>query len=139
MKGWWKSNMNVWFPFMYSQKWYCYFQNRIIMFCLPVPILKLYIFSKRFIYFQDRSVYFAAGKYVDRFWEYINHSQTHECGNLDWGRAIPRKGIHKWNFPCSVSFVDPFLNLGCWENPPKYTCQRRLSGRLVFRIMACFL
>ncbi len=32
----------------------------------------------------------------------INHSQTHECGNWDWGRAIPRKGIHKWDFLCSA-------------------------------------
>ncbi len=40
MKCWWKAYINVWFPFMYSQKWNCYFQNRIIiMFCLPVPTL----------------------------------------------------------------------------------------------------
>ncbi len=39
MKGRWESNKNVWFPFMYSQKWNCYFQNRIVMFCLPVPTL----------------------------------------------------------------------------------------------------
>ncbi len=32
----------------------------------------------------------------------INRSQTYECGNWDPGRAIPRKGIHKWDFPCSV-------------------------------------
>ncbi len=25
-------------------------------------------------------------QYVDRFWEYINHSQTHECESWDWGR-----------------------------------------------------
>ncbi len=37
MKGRWEFNINVWFPFMYSQKWNCYFQRRIIMFCLPVP------------------------------------------------------------------------------------------------------
>jgi len=41
-------------------------------------------------------------KYVDRSWENINRSQTHEYGNWDWGRAIPRKGIHKWDFRCSV-------------------------------------
>jgi|688.fasta_scaffold940407_2 hypothetical protein len=40
--------------------------------------------------------------YVDRSWKYINHSQIHECGNLDWGRAFPRKGIHTWDFPCSA-------------------------------------
>jgi hypothetical protein len=38
---------------------------------------------ERFIYSQDRSAYSAAGKYVDRFWEYINRSQTYECGNRD--------------------------------------------------------
>ncbi len=96
-KGRWESNINVWFPFMYSQKWFWYFQNRIIMFCHPVPV-----------YFQDRSAYSAAGKYVDRSWEYINRSQTHECGNWDWGCAIPRKGIHKWDFPCSVFYPNNF-------------------------------
>jgi hypothetical protein len=33
------------------------------------------------VYFQDRSAYSAAGKYVDRSWEYINRSQIYECGN----------------------------------------------------------
>ncbi len=41
---------------------------------------------------------FCCRKYMDWSWEYINCSQTHECGNLDWGRAIPRKGIYKWDF-----------------------------------------
>jgi hypothetical protein len=35
----------------------------------------------RFIYLHDRSAYSATGKYVDRSWEYINRSQTQECGN----------------------------------------------------------
>ncbi len=39
MKGRWEFIINVWFPSMYSQKWNCYFQNIIIMFCLPVPTL----------------------------------------------------------------------------------------------------
>ncbi len=84
-----------------SQKWNCYFQNRIIMFCPPVPTL---IYLERFIYFHDRSAYSPAGKYVLQSWEYnyINRSQTHECGNWNWGRAIPKKGIHKWDCPCSV-------------------------------------
>jgi hypothetical protein len=33
---------------------------------------------------------------------YINRSHTHECGNWDWGHTIPRKGIRKWDFLCSV-------------------------------------
>ncbi len=47
---------------------------------------------------------FCWRKYVDRSWVYIhvNRSQTHECGNWGWGRAIPRKGIHKWDFRCSA-------------------------------------
>jgi hypothetical protein len=31
---------------------------------------------ERSIYFQGQSAYSAAGKYVDRSWEYINGSQT---------------------------------------------------------------
>ncbi len=45
---------------------------------------------------------FCWRKYEVRSWEYINRSQTHECWNWDWGRAIPRKGIYKWNCRCSV-------------------------------------
>jgi hypothetical protein len=37
----------------------------------------------RFIYPHYRSAYSAVGKYVDRSWKYLNHSQTHECGNWD--------------------------------------------------------
>jgi hypothetical protein len=48
------------------------------------------------------SAYSAAGKYVDRSWEYINRSYTHECGNWDWGRAISFLGTHKWDFLCIV-------------------------------------
>ncbi len=73
-----------------------YFQNRIIMLCIPVPTL-IYMCE---IYISRISL--AAAKYVDGSWEYINRSQTHECENWDWGHAIARKGIHKWNFPCSV-------------------------------------
>jgi hypothetical protein len=57
---------------------------------------------ERFLYSHDRSAYSATGKYVDRSWEYINRSQTHECGNREWGRAIPFPGMHKWDFICSV-------------------------------------
>ncbi len=66
------------------------------------PYWKYKYSCERFIYFQDRSVYSAAGKYLDRFWEYINRSQTHECGNWNWGREIPFLGIRKWDFRCSA-------------------------------------
>jgi hypothetical protein len=38
---------------------------------------------ERIIYYHDGSAYSAAGKYVDQSWEYINRSQTHECGIWD--------------------------------------------------------
>jgi hypothetical protein len=31
---------------------------------------------------QDRSTYFHAAELTDQCWEYINRSQTHECGKL---------------------------------------------------------
>ncbi len=99
---------------MYSQKWSCYSQNRIIMFCLPVTTL-IYLWE---IYIFPGSVcLFCCRKYVDWSWEYINHSQTHECENWDWGRAIPRIGIHKWFFRCSVCCILSHINTD-WTLPP---------------------
>ncbi len=51
-----------------------YFKNIIIMFCLQIPVRDLYISS------ISLSTLLQA-KYVDRSWEYINHSQTHGCRN----------------------------------------------------------
>jgi hypothetical protein len=45
---------------------------------------------------------FCCRKYVDQSCENINRSQKHECGNWDWGGAIPRKGLHKCHFRCSA-------------------------------------
>ncbi len=60
MKGQWKSNTTVWFPFMYSHKLNCYFQNIIIKFCLPVPTLKylwdIYIFPESVCLFWCREI-----------------------------------------------------------------------------------
>ncbi len=36
---------------------------------------------ERFTYSHDPSAYSAAGKYVDRTWEFINCPRTHECVN----------------------------------------------------------
>ena len=74
-----------------------------------LPVSTFIYLWEIYIYFQDRSAYPAAGKYVDRSWEYINRTQTREYGNWDWGRAIPRKGIHKWDFSCSAVCGKPSL------------------------------
>jgi hypothetical protein len=33
---------------------------------------------------------------------YKSLTDAHECGNWDWGGAIPRKDIQKWDFRCSA-------------------------------------
>ncbi len=52
---------------------------------------------ERYMYSHDRSAYSSCRKYVDcgPILGIYNRSKTHECGNWDWGRATPRKGIHK--------------------------------------------
>jgi hypothetical protein len=39
---------------------------------------------------------------VNRSWEYISRSQTHECGNLERGPAVSFLGIHHSDLLCSV-------------------------------------
>jgi hypothetical protein len=78
---------------------------------------------ERFIYSHDVLPISAAGKYVDRSWEYINRSQTHECRNWDWGRAIPFLGIVVSNFRyCFFVFfmyVSAGPRLGPAQIPPE--------------------
>ncbi len=99
MKGRWESNFNVWFPFMYYQKWNCYFQNRIKMFYLPVPLQiylwKIYIFPGLVCLICCRKIFgpiLGIYKSLTDIWMW----------NWDWGHAIPRKEIHKWYFRSSV-------------------------------------
>ncbi len=101
-----------------------YFQYRIIMFCLPIPTL-IFLWEIYILYFEDRSVYFAAVKHVDR-------SQTHECGecgNWDWGRAISRKGIPKWDFNCSARLYLAEINPFRTRNRRIMTCRRAPTAR----------
>ncbi len=48
-----------------------------------------------------------------RSWKYINRSQTNECGNRDWRRAIPYLGKHKWDFCWSAGFSAEIRNRAC--------------------------
>ncbi len=98
-KGQWESNINVWFPFKCSQKWTCYFQNRIIMFCLPVPTL---IYLWEICIFPGSDCLVCCWEIFGPILGKYKSLTTLECGNWDWGRAIPRKGTHKRDFPCSA-------------------------------------
>ncbi len=51
------------------------------------------------IYIFPGLVYiFPPAEQADPSWEYIIRSQTHECGNWDWGLDIPFLGIFVSNF-----------------------------------------
>ncbi len=81
------------------------------------------------IYIFPRSVcLFCWRTYVDRSWDYINRSQTHECGNWGWGRAIPRKGIHQWDFLCSAGMVVPNIHTGKIQQASPDSCSGRPSA-----------
>ncbi len=71
---------------------------------------------------------FPPAEKADPSWEYIIRSQTHECGNGDWGPDIPFLGIFVSNFRhfffavqyvCSKIFLPSpiqahlFCNLSC--------------------------
>ncbi len=99
MKGRWESNMNVWFPLLYSQKWNCAVSlfpkqnyNVLFSFCFQIPTL-IYLWE---IYIFPPSVclFCCSGPIL----EYINRSQTHECRNWDWSHASPFPEIHKFDF-----------------------------------------
>ncbi len=84
------------------------------------------------IYIFPRSVcLFCWRKYVDRSWDYINRSPTYECWNWGWGHAIPRKGIHQWDFRCSVctSICRDLL-----QESRDYCRARQLEGTLGFTL-----
>ncbi len=80
--------------YMYFQKWNCaqcaasLFPKQNYNVLSPNFYTPIYLWEIYCIYFQNQSVCYAAAKY--------------ECGNWDWGRTIPRKVIHKWDFRCSA-------------------------------------
>jgi hypothetical protein len=81
----------------YSQK-----RNRVatVLISTFMCLWAIYIFPQSICLFCCR-------KYVDRSWEYINSSQTHESGNLDWGHTVSRKVIHKGDFWFSLQCTLP--------------------------------
>jgi hypothetical protein len=102
--GRWESNINVWFPFMYSEKWNCA--------ASLVPKQNCNVLSPNaYTHISVRDLYISriglSMLLQPNIWSDLGNilipSQTHEYGNWDWGRAILRKGVHKWDFRCSVT------------------------------------
>ncbi len=59
--------------------WPCYFQNRIIKLCLPISTF-MYLWANHIIpWLVCRE---------NRWWEYINRSQIHECRNWERSSAV---------------------------------------------------
>ncbi len=90
--------------------------------------------------FPRWSCRFCWRKYVDRSWEYINRSQTHECRYWRWGCAIPRKGIYffflRQKYINGIAFAvypppPPHKKLSSIIQVPSSKFQCRVSGKLV--------
>ncbi len=97
MKGRWESNTNVWFPFMYSQKWNCAAS------LFPVfQFLHSYTCERYSIYFSRICLSILLQPISGTILWIYKLLTDPECMNWDWGYAIPFSGIHKLDFWYSV-------------------------------------
>ncbi len=122
--------MRIQFRFMYSQKWKCaalFFQNRIIMFCLPIFTF-MYLWA---VYIFPGSVCLFCCSQMGRPILEIYKSLTDESRNWEWDRAV-LLGIHKSDFRYSVEDYKADYIHGPESRVPevlkywtKYTCKKQ--------------
>ncbi len=93
MKGQWESNINVWFPCMYSQKRNLLFPKQNYNVLSPSPYTHTIRISVRDLYISRIGLpILLQGNMWTNPLEYINRSQAHERGYWDWGHAqFPEK------------------------------------------------
>ncbi len=76
--------------------------SKIELKCSVSQFLHTYICESLYISRIDLPILLQE-KYVDRFWEYINRSETHECAEIGTEAAkFPEKEYIKWDFCYSV-------------------------------------
>jgi hypothetical protein len=89
------------------------------------------------IYIFPGSVHiFPVAEKADRWWEYINRSQTHECWNWNCGRAIPFLGTFSsffcyWFFAACVlpvGFPGRFGLPGLWSRVAGAVCTKDVAA-----------
>ncbi len=111
MKGRWESmqyKCHVCFPIMNSQKWNCYFQNRIIMSCLPIPTLiylwEIYIFPGfvgLFCYREICGQILGTNKSLTDtwMWKLGLRPRNSQKRNTQMGCSLQ---CHSWSLPCEA-------------------------------------
>ncbi len=107
MKGRWESNLNVWFQFIYETVQPPYFQNRIIMFCLPISkfmyLWEIYIFPGLVCLFCCSQI--EIGRPILGTYKSTTDRQIKELGTRP-GHAVSFLGIYKSDFWYSASWSD---------------------------------
>ncbi len=89
---------------------------------------------EQFIYSQDRVHIFFCSRTGRPIVVIYNRSQTHECGNWDWGRAIPFLGILVSNFLYCVIAVYLMLT-----NSPRMVMGQATITRAVTKCSHCII
>ncbi len=117
MNGWWESNINVWFRFMYSQKW-----NWVASL---FPKQNYNVLSTNFhIHVSVSDWYIPMISLLRNHLEYINRLQIHECRNCKRIPGVSFQGIYVSNFWYSVGQAGNY-------------CTWRMHGYFVFKFSRC--
>ncbi len=98
MEGRWESNMNVWFRFIYSQKWNCAVSQfpKQNYNALP-PNFHIHVYGSDLYIPRISLPILLQPKLADRSWEHTNHTQIRECRNWERSRAVSFLGIQYIN------------------------------------------
>ncbi len=91
-----------------------YSQKRNCAATVPISTL-MCLWAIYILYCYERSAYSAAGNmWTAPSKKWITHRHMN-VEKWDWGRAIPRKGIHKQDFCCSVCTANNFEFMYSWK------------------------